>query len=40
MKIIFKNCGTETLYSLGKGAFIVIIVELEYHIAISEKYNA
>ena len=40
MKIIFKNCGTETLYSLGTGAFIVIIVELEYHIAISEKYNA
>ena len=40
MKIIFKNCGTETLYSLGTGAFIVIIVELGYHIAISEKYNA
>ena len=40
MKIIFKNCGTETLYSLGTGTFIVIIVELEYHIAISEKYNA
>ena len=41
MKIIFKNCGTETLYSLGTGAFIVIIaISLEYHIAISEKYNA
>ena len=36
----FKNSRTETLYSWGTGAFIVIIVELEYHIAIAGKYNS
>ena len=40
MNVNFKNCRTETLYSQGTDAFIVVIVELEYHIAIAGKYNS
>ena len=40
MKVDFKNCRAETLSSYGTGTFIVIIVEGEYHIAITGKYNS
>ena len=35
----FKNCWTETSSSYGRGTFIVIIAEGEYHIAIAGKFN-
>ena len=40
MKMNFKNCRTEISSSSGTGAFIVKIVECEYHIAITAKYNS
>lgn len=39
MKMNTKNCRTEFSISLGTGAFIVKIVEREYQIAITAKYN-
>ena len=37
MKVNFKNCRTKTLSSQGTEAFMTVIVEGEYHIAINGK---
>ena len=40
MKLDFKNCRTKTLSSQGTEAFMTVIVEGEYHIAINGKCNS